>query len=238
MRLIERFFLIIAMCAIAGPAAAQSAYSECNNLNLERRIAGCTLVIDNAGQSPKNRANAYFLRGLGHERKGDFVQAIADFDQAIKLNIDNPNVAKRREYVLKKKEHLDRAAVNLGLLDGTWEGELQAPEKDGSTKPTWQRIVINGSDAKVFIRSEGDEREIKPAAFQVHRHLANAVILAIDSALDDDGLWIETWSFTVTLKDRNTLIANFSRVVNNANLPLSVAHSKFSSTATGELRRK
>ena len=49
---------------------------------------------------------------------------------------------------------------------------------------------------------------------------------------------METWAFAVTQKDKNTLITNFMRQVNNINLPLSVGHSKFSAAATGELSRK
>lgn len=43
--------------------------------------------------------------------------------------------------------------------------------------------------------------------------------------------------FVVTLKTRDALIANFYRVVNNVDLPLSVDHSKFSEAQAGELTR-
>jgi hypothetical protein len=46
------------------------------------------------------------------------------------------------------------------------------------------------------------------------------------------------WVFAVTPKDRNTLITNFTRVVNNINMQTDANYSKFSSLATGELQRK
>lgn len=79
---------------------------------------------------------------------------------------------------------------------------------------------------------------MKPGNFRVERHLTNAIVMAINSGLDNEGLWVETWAYVVTPKDRNTLIANLVRVVNNNNLPLTNDHSKFSSALIGELQRK
>jgi len=227
-----------AIVASTAWAAPQKVYDQCNSHDPDVRIPGCTLVIQDAKESQKNRGVAYYLRGLGHELKGNFAEAIADYDQAIKLK--HESASKRRDYVIKKKEYIEKATPNLGSLDGTWEGELTYQEKDneGKAKQTSMRVVINGTDGKVFLTSGGKNDEVKPNAFRVHRHLTNAVVLAIDSALDDEGLWVETWSIVVTLKDRDTLMTTYSRTVNNANLPLSVKHSKFSSVATGEMKRK
>jgi hypothetical protein len=132
------------------------------------------------------------------------------------------------------------ASQDFGTLNGTWEGDLQTVDLDGSGKTTSfpRRIVIQDRQAHVFYKSDGNWREVKPGKFRVERHLTNAIILAIDSGKDNEGTWVESWAFAVTQKDRNTIITNFMRQVNNINLPLSVAHSKFSSAATGELARK
>jgi len=236
---IRPVILIIACVAMfdSAFAATQKDYDNCNNPIADRRIPGCTVVINDAKEPQKNRAIAHYQRGLGYEKNGDFDRAIADFNEAIKLKVQGDIASKRRDYVLKKKERFDSAA--FGTLDGTWEGDLQYQEMTGTgPKSSWRRIVIDGATAKVFIKTDGKDREVKPTAFRVQRHLANAVIVSIDSALDDEGLWIETWSYVVTLKDRSTLITRFTRIVNNANLPLSVAHSKFAVTASGELHRK
>lgn len=233
-----RFLLVFALTTVAAGAwaASQKDYDNCNSANSDIRISGCTAVIQDAKESVKNRATAYYQRGIAHEIKGDFAQAIDDYGSTLVLQHDHSNAASRRDYVVKLKEHVDRAA--LGSLDGIWEGELTYPGKDGkTTTQAWRRIVISDTNAKVFIQRDGKIEEIKANAFHVQRYLTNAVILSIDSAIDNEGLWIETWSFAVTLKDPKTLITEFTRVVNNANLPLSVEHSKFTSTASGELRR-
>jgi hypothetical protein len=59
----------------------------------------------------------------------------------------------------------------------------------------------------------------------------------MEQGQDNEGTWVETWAYVVTLKSRDTLIANFYRVVNNVDLPLSVDHSKFSEAQAGELSR-
>ena len=116
-------------------------------------------------ESQKNRAIASYQRGLGYERKGEFGAAIADFNEAIKLKIEGDSASKRRDYVSKKKEAIDRATPTLGSLDGTWEGALQSVNKDGTpAKPGSYRIVINGADAKVFILADGKDQEVKPTA--------------------------------------------------------------------------
>ncbi len=132
-------------------------------------------------------------------------------------------------------------AEDFGPLDGTWEGELRNVDMEGKgrTGPTWQRVVIQDGKATVFYKKkDGQIFEVKPGKFQVQRHLTNALVFAIDSGRDKDGVWVETWAFAITQKDRNTLIANFIRVVNNNDLPLTAEYSKFSVAAAGELQRK
>ncbi len=132
------------------------------------------------------------------------------------------------------------AAEDFGSLDGTWEGDLKSVDLTGEGKATtsWRRIIIQDGQARVFYKRDEKINEVKPGKFRVEKQLTNAVIVAIDSGHDNEGTWVETWAFAVTQKDKNTLITNFMRQVNNINLPLSVGHSKFSAVAAGELSRK
>jgi len=132
------------------------------------------------------------------------------------------------------------AAEDFSSLDGTWEGDLKSIDLTGEGKATtsWRRIIIQDGQARVFYKRDEKINEVKPGKFRVERQLINAVIVAIDSGNDNEGTSVETWAFAVTQKDKNTLITNFMRQVNNINLPLSVGHSKFSAAATGELSRK
>lgn len=59
-------------------------------------IAGCTKVIADEKQKPKGRAAAFFNRGNAHVAKGDYSAAIADFDEAIKLDPKNASAYNNR----------------------------------------------------------------------------------------------------------------------------------------------
>jgi hypothetical protein len=132
-------------------------------------------------------------------------------------------------------------AQDLGTLDGTWQGSLgpiNGPNLFKMTEPHIVRIVITGSNAKVYKSTkDGAFTEVKPGAFHVVQLQTNAIIYAINSGSDNEGTWVQTWEYAVTLKDRNTLITNWIDVVNNINVPLSVDHSKFTAAASGDLVR-
>ena len=130
---------------------------------------------------------------------------------------------------------------DLGTLNGTWEGSLtpvNAPAFYEWTEPYVFRIVISENNAQVFRSTKGAAfKEVKPGAFHIMQHRTNAVVVAIDSGNDNDGMWVQTYNFSVTLKDQNTLITNWYNVVNNTGIPLSSATSKFTGAAAGELTR-
>jgi hypothetical protein len=137
------------------------------------------------------------------------------------------------------------SAQDFGSLDGTWQGQmkwLDTGSKQRHGDPFTQRIIIQGQGARVF-RFKGEQADeikwdtAKEWQFQVQRKGTNAVLSAINSGRDDDGVFVETWVFALTQKDRNTVISSLLWVMNNNNLPLSVDYSKFSLAATGELRR-
>src|SRR5262249_25312490 len=98
------------------------------------------------------------------------------------------------------------------------------------------RLIISGDTARVFAGKDLT-REIKPGKFKAETFDTNAVIFASNSGHDNEGTWIETWAFVVTVKDHDTLITNHFRVVNNVDLPPTSDHSKFSKGYSGELKR-
>jgi hypothetical protein len=132
-------------------------------------------------------------------------------------------------------------AQDGGSLDGQWDGALSYVDGPGlskiNTPSILMRLIISGASARVYYFKDKAAKEVKPGAFRVQRYMSNAVVVAMDSGQDDDGTWVETWSFTVTWKDRDTLIVNWFRVVNNINLPPNADSSKFSVGAVGEMRR-
>jgi hypothetical protein len=130
-------------------------------------------------------------------------------------------------------------AQDFGPVNGTWEGGLDpvgGPGLFASDKPLLIRMIVRDDGVQVFT-GENFNDEVKPGRFKVERVATNMIVFAIDSGKDNDGVWVETWAFVITQKDRNTLITNLYRVVNNTDLPLNIDYSKFSSAKAGELKR-
>lgn len=136
-------------------------------------------------------------------------------------------------------------APDIGTIDGTWEGELSyltgpglgQRRPDAPPSVLKIRIVIDKNDVHVFNFLNGTTEEAKLGSLRLTRLLTNAVVASIDSGNDKDGTWVETWTFVLTLKDKGTLNAIWTRQVNNINLPLDVSYSKFARAASGELKR-
>jgi hypothetical protein len=130
-------------------------------------------------------------------------------------------------------------AEDFGPLNATWEGSLSPINGAGlvaSDKPLPIRMIVRDDRAQVFT-GENFEVEVKPGKFKVERTATNMIAFAIDSGEDKDGVWVETWAFVITQKDRDTLITGFYRVVNNTAKPANAPDSKFAIAKTGEFKR-
>jgi hypothetical protein len=129
----------------------------------------------------------------------------------------------------------------VGMLDGTWQGELASAEGEGLSRARLSgvRLQVAGENVRVFMAQDGDYLEVKSGTFRIQRDGTNAVItsIEIDPGRPRNQGWVETWCFVVTLRDPNTLITNYTRVVNNNDLAPEEANARFSQIATGLLRR-
>src|SRR5262249_53722668 len=75
-------------------------------------IAACTRVIASGRYSGNNLATLYSNRGVEYAKKGDLDRAIADEDQAIKLNPKYTSAYNNRGLAWKAKGDLDRAIAD------------------------------------------------------------------------------------------------------------------------------
>ena len=86
-----RKLLASAMLLLSVPAlaASQKDVDDCRQpLEDDRRIAGCTNVIDDGSTSPRLRSIAFNNRAIALRHKGQYDQAIQDHNEAIKLTPD------------------------------------------------------------------------------------------------------------------------------------------------------
>ena len=139
------------------------------------------------------------------------------------------------------------ARLRAATYDGTWSGTIKCLYDPG----LWPddecdigiRFDIAGNSISVQqgVRTKNGESTsstINDGRFALVRLATNAVAISIDSGNDEDGTWVETWSFAMTLKDPDHMIVHWTRIVNNLDMPLAKKGSKFSTAGMGELVRK
>ena len=136
--------------------------------------------------------------------------------------------------------------LRAASYDGTWNGSIKCLYDPG----LWPEdecdiglgFNIKGQDFRVrqTVRSKKGEvttSDVNPGGFSLTRLATNAVAVSIEQGKDDEGTWVETWNFVMTLKDPNHMIVHWTRVVNNLDMPAEKKGSKFSSVGMGVLVR-
>jgi tetratricopeptide (TPR) repeat protein len=78
-------------------------------VTVDQRIDGCSAVIKAARDKGDKLAEAFNNRGVGYRLKGDYDRAIADYNQAIKLNAKFAIAYNNRGVAYDKNGEYDRA---------------------------------------------------------------------------------------------------------------------------------
>ena len=88
---------IAAVCLVAALALAPAAladskqdWDDCTSSDADVSIVGYSRIIELGDESKNNIVIAYFDRGIAHQNKGEHQDAIADFNQSLKLNPNDP----------------------------------------------------------------------------------------------------------------------------------------------------
>ncbi len=128
-----RWWLMLAvLAALLGhgtPSAAQQRdrdWDDCvQEQDRERGIRGCTAVLDRgARETQENRAIAFHNRGLAHRARGNLDAAIADYNEAIRLNPRDANAFYNRGLVHSARGNL--AAAQQDFRTAVAEGRAAA----------------------------------------------------------------------------------------------------------------
>ncbi len=94
-------------------AASQADRNACDKASTDPEgIRACTNIIDSHDEG-YNRAIAYMNRGVAYGGKGEHDRAIADYDQAIRLNPQNVIAYSTRGLAYNNKGDYDRAIVDF-----------------------------------------------------------------------------------------------------------------------------
>ena len=81
----------VALAAMAGSAIAQLSphWQACTGnpgIDWDQQIKSCTALIQSGTELKENVAIAYYNRALAYENKDDYARAVADYDEALRLN--------------------------------------------------------------------------------------------------------------------------------------------------------
>lgn len=121
---------------------AEQAWAYCNNSNNqygpEASIEGCTAVIQNAWAHDANMAIALHNRGKAYSAQRDYVRAIADYDQAIRLNPQVASVYYSRGNAFYGQRDYARAVV-----DRDEAARLDPQNADYQNRRCWDRAMAN-----------------------------------------------------------------------------------------------
>ena len=99
-----------------GKAPAPAEETECGGRRAgtpDERIAACTKIIDARRTSAEDRAEALRFRAIAFRQKNELDRALADHDQAIKLDPKLAGAFQQRALTWQKKNDLDRAIADF-----------------------------------------------------------------------------------------------------------------------------
>jgi lipoprotein NlpI len=101
-----------------GPASAEQSqnWKWCVNKNNayspDLAISGCTAFIHSGRENRKNLAAAFNNRGIAYDDKKDFDRALADYNEAIRLNPKDAHAFNNRGVAYDNKKEYDRAIAD------------------------------------------------------------------------------------------------------------------------------
>jgi tetratricopeptide (TPR) repeat protein len=80
--------VVVAGGVLAGARARADSATDCFSEDIERRISGCSALIERRDQSVADLSLAYAMRALAYSLKGLYEIAIQDYDIAIQMRPD------------------------------------------------------------------------------------------------------------------------------------------------------
>ena len=99
MRAVRTILAALCLCtALAAVARADSSAADCLSDDNERRIAGCSVIIENPATTPLDRSNALAMRGLALSIKGLLDRAIDDYNASLTINPNSPSALNNRAW--------------------------------------------------------------------------------------------------------------------------------------------
>ncbi|RYY02216.1 MAG: hypothetical protein EOO53_14370 [Gammaproteobacteria bacterium] len=133
----------------------------------------------------------------------------------------------------------------IAPLYGQWEGTIDYEyfENTTSKKKYSQpfKIEVNPTALTFFNKNETGEWIKANKSFTDHFNFSlqkNTIVgHFLNSGSDEDGIWVESQTIYITLKDENSILVYSIRSVNNTSVKDSVPGTKWNQTGVGELKK-
>lgn len=141
------------------PAQAQKSQNfiwcenEGDKFPLDRQIGACTAIIQSGKEDSQNLASAFNNRGSAYKDRGDYDRAIADFNQAIRLDPKDATAFSNRGMAYGRKGQYDRAIEDFDQairLDSKFAAAFNNRGKAYELKGQHDRAIENYSEAIRF----------------------------------------------------------------------------------------
>ncbi len=118
---------LVMVSALAGGARAEVG-TDCFSEDWNRRISGCTVIIESNSATPAEKAQAYAMRALALSIKGQYDIAIRDYDEAIRIAPDFAVALNNRAWAyfkwgqgLRGMPDVERSLQLNPLSEHTWD---------------------------------------------------------------------------------------------------------------------
>ena len=157
--------------------ACFAAIYDLNENRLDDAIASYTLCIDEGQLGLKNLIVAHNDRGNAFGKKGNYVQALADFNAVIQLDHKDPDAFYNRGLTYKKLDRLDKALADYSQAIQLKPGYAKAYNNRGSIygeKGEFKNAIMDFSQA-ISLKSSASAFFNRGLAFYSLGEFENAI---------------------------------------------------------------
>ena len=152
--------------------------------------------------------------------------------QAVTKNLDESTIVKPAASQNTRPVTPQNTLFNL---NGEWRGVLQPLHGSNLDPRNWNlelKLFIYAGQVKVFILRGTQWQEVKAGKFKITQQKTNAIIYSMDSG----GGWVESWVFSLSRYDRDSINVYGNRIINNFKQAAD-ASSRITYGATGRFQR-
>lgn len=150
--------LLPLLLAAGAPARAEVA-TDCFSEDWNRRIGGCTVIIESNTATPAEKAQAYAMRALALSIRGQYDNAIRDYDESIRLAPDFAVALNNRAWAyfksgrgLKGLPDVERSLQLNPLSEHSWDTRAHIRQTLGQHEAAfsdYERAVDIGGDRMI-----------------------------------------------------------------------------------------